>query len=83
MMRVTVIENPRSEERVTVTHEGKEACCYVQGNSWDSQSCEDMFQEWSRKPGVNRQVWVNEATAVIKNSSLPWHNTLAISRIVP
>ena len=65
-----------------VTHEGKEACCYVQGNAWDSPSWEDMFQEWSRTPGVNRQVWVNEATNVINNSSLPWHQALAISRIV-
>ena len=27
MMRVTVIDKPSSEERVMVTHEGKEACC--------------------------------------------------------
>ena len=33
MMRVTVIDKPNSEERVMVTHEGKEACCYVQGNA--------------------------------------------------
>ena len=33
MMRVTVIDKPSSEERVMVTHEGKEACCYVQGNA--------------------------------------------------
>ena len=82
-MLVTVIDKPRSEERVMVAHEGKEACCYVRGNAWDSPSCEDMFQEWSRTPGVNRQVWVNEATNVINNSSLPWHKALVISRIVP
>ena len=70
MMPVTDIDKPSSEERVMVTHEGKEACCYVQGN-WDSPSCADIFQEWSRTPGVNRQVWVNEATNVINNSSLP------------
>ena len=39
MMRVTVIDKPSSEERVMVTHEGKEACCYVQGTAWDSPSC--------------------------------------------
>ena len=83
MMRVTVIDKPRSEERVMVTHEGKQACCYVQGNAWDSPSCEDTFQEWSRTPGVNRQVWVDQATNVINDSSLPWHKALAISRIVP
>jgi hypothetical protein len=44
-----------------VTHEGKQACCYVQGNAWDSPSCEDTFQEWSRTPGVNRQVWVDQS----------------------
>ena len=65
-----------------VRHEGKEACCYVQGNAWGSPSCDNIFQEWSRTPGVNRQVWVNEATNVINNSSLPWHQALAISRIV-
>ena len=48
MMRVTVIDKPSSEERVMVTHEGKEVCCYVQGNAWDSPSCEGIFQEWSR-----------------------------------
>ena len=79
LMRVTVIDQPSSEERVMVTHEGKETCCYVQGNAWDSPSCEDIFQEWSRAPGVNRQVWVNEATNVINDSSLPWHQALAIS----
>ena len=82
MMRVTVIDKPSSEERVMVTHEGKEACCYVQGNAWDWPSCEDIFQEWSRTPGVSRQVRVNEATNVINNRSLPWHQALAISRIV-
>ena len=45
MMRVTVIDKPAAE-RVMVTHEGKEACCYVQGNAWDSPSYEDTF------PGV-------------------------------
>ena len=83
MMRVTVIDRPSSEERVMVTHEGKEVSCYVQGNAWDSPSCEDILQEWSRTPGVNRQVWVNQATTVINDSSLPWHKALAISRIVP
>ena len=73
MMRVTVIDKPRSEERVMVTHEGKQACCYVQGNAWDSPACEDTFQEWSHTPGVNRQVWVDQATNVINDSSLPWH----------
>ena len=43
MMRVTVIDKPSSEERVMVTHEGKEACCYAQGNAWDWPSCEDIF----------------------------------------
>ena len=38
MMRVTVIDKHSSEERVMVTHEGKEACCYVQGSAWDSPS---------------------------------------------
>ena len=83
MMRVTVIDKPSSEERVMVTHEGKEVCCYVQGNAWDSPSCEDILQEWSRTPGVNRQVWVNQATNVINDSSLPWHKVLAKSRILP
>ena len=82
MMRVTVIDKPRSEERVMVTHEGKQACCYVQGNAWDAPSCEDTFQEWSRTPGVNPQVWIDQATNVISDSSLPWHQALAISRIV-
>ena len=68
MMRIAVIDKPSSEERVMVTHEGKEVCCYVQGNAWDSPSCEDILQEWSR-----RQVWVNQATNVIDDSSLPWH----------
>ena len=83
MMRVTVIEKPSSEERVMVTRDGKEACCYVQGNAWDSPSCEDLFAGWSRTSGVNRQVWVNEATNVINDSSLPWHKALAVLRIVP
>ena len=66
-----------------VTHEGKEACCcYVHGNAWGSPSCEDIFQERSRTPGVNRQVWVDEATDVINDLSLPWNKALAISRVV-
>ena len=66
-----------------VTHEGTQACCYVQGNAWDSQSCVNIFQEWSRTPGVNRQVWVDEATNAINDSSLLWHQALAVSRIMP
>ena len=45
MMRVTVIDKPCCEERVMVTRSGKQACCYVQGNAWDSQLCEKIFQE--------------------------------------
>ena len=46
MMGVTVVDKPSSEERVMVTHEGREVCYYVQGNAWDSPSCEDILQEW-------------------------------------
>ena len=50
MMRVTVIDKPSSEERVMVTHEGKEACCYVQGNAWGSPSCEDISRSGAAHP---------------------------------
>ena len=47
MMRVTVIDKPSSEERVMVTHEGKEACCYVQGNAWNSPLCGSGAVRWT------------------------------------
>jgi hypothetical protein len=69
MMRVTVIDKPRSEERVMVTHEGKQACCYVQGNAWDSPSCEDTFQEWSRTP--RQPPILGRSDQCINDSSFP------------
>ena len=68
MMRVTVIENPKSSQPKVNFKVGGEWCtCYIQGNAWEP-GCEELYKEWCppRNHGAGRLLRV-------KDDTLPWH----------